>query len=148
MKSVPLHIKVLLAVLIAMVIISVNNTFANRDVYNDIISEVEFEQFSTDVEVGLSQLDLLVKEPPISFSEVDEVKRLAGKKKDEYLTFKTENMMAAEIAAVMTSGFSMLEKALGEYKYNKREAEQDYEESMKSFNEVLRILNKIHNDVI
>lgn len=148
MKGVPLHIKVLMAVLISLLIVSINNTFANRDGYYSLISEKEFEQFSKDVEIGLTQLDLLVKEPPLPYSGVDEIKRIARDKKLDYINFKSENKLAVEIATIMTSGFSMLERSLNEYKKNTGDAKFDYNESLKSFNEVLRILNKIHNNVV
>lgn len=148
MKSIPIHVKLLVTILIAMLVISVNNTFANRDGYDNLITKEEFEKFSKDVEVGLAQLDLLVKNPPLPYSDVDEIKRTARDKKLDYINFKSENKLSQEIAAIMASGFSMLERSLNEYKKSTGDASFDYTESRDSFNEVLRILNRIHNNVV
>lgn len=140
-RRLPLHIKILVATLLAMMVIAVTNTFAAR---NDdmFITEKEFSEFSEDVELGLYQLDTLKKQQlSPSASVIEDIKATSRDMKYKYLNYKSDNKLATEIAMLLSSGFASTEKAIIGYN-NTAEASRNYQSAKENFNDVLRALNK------
>lgn len=114
-------------------IVSSNEKYDNKD----------YRAMREDADLGMELLDDLVKFPPISFERLDEIGRIAERKNSFYINFKSDDKIETKIAMSLATGFSMTNRALKEYKYNKKEAENDYYQARKEFCYILRMLNQL-----